>query len=74
MKKASPRQLYNEFCSLVFEKRNDCRNNFDNGTFEPISDEIAEICYMKKYNLFEKTISKFVSSNLMKAEIEKTYH
>lgn len=62
------------FFSLVFEIHNDCRDNFDNCTFETISDEIAEICYMKKYNLFEKTISKFVSSNLMKAEIEKTHH
>ena len=53
----------------------DCRNNIDNCIFEPISDKISEITYMDKhYRLFDKEVSKFVNSNLIKKEIEKIYN
>ena len=47
-------------------------NKFDNCTFKPTSDEIANISYMKMYfNLFEKSITNFVNPDLIKAEIGK---
>ena len=53
----------------------DCCNNFDNCTFELISDEITDISYIKKYyNLFDKSVSNFLNSDSVKAEIEKAYN
>ena len=53
----------------------DNRYNIDNCTFESISNEISEITYRDKYySLFDKEVSKFVNSNLIKQEIEKTYN
>ena len=54
----------------------DCRNNLDNCKFEPICDETDEISYIKKYckPRFEKDISQFVNSELVEAEIEKSFN
>ena len=71
------KSVENDFFKLLSNANFDCncRNNFDNCFFEPISDKIAEITYIKKYyNLFEKLYSSFVRSDLIKAEIEKTYN
>ena len=44
---------------------NDCRNNVNNATFEPIIDERNEISYIKNYySLFESKVSNFVKSDL----------
>lgn len=49
----------------------DCRNNSNNCLFEAIIDEINEASYLKKYyNLFDKKISNFVDSKLLKKETE----
>ena len=53
----------------------DCRNNLDNCQFTPIFDEINEVTYLKRYyNYFDKEVSKFVSSDLIRAELEKNYN
>ena len=52
----------------------DCRNNSNNCLFEPIIDEINEASYLKKYyNLFDKKISNFVDSKLLKKETERKF-
>ena len=53
----------------------DYRNDFDICTFEPIYNEITKITYIKKhYNLFDKSVSKFVNSDLIEKHVEKTYN
>ena len=45
----------------------DCRNNLDNYIFVPIFDELNEMTYLKKYySLYDKKITRFISSDLMK--------
>ena len=52
--------------------RYDCRNNSDNCGFIPIFDEMNEIIYLTKYyNYFDKVVSKFVSSNLLRPRLKK---
>ena len=48
---------------------NDGRDNRNNTKFLPIVDEIVEITYIKKYNLFDKNVSKFVNSNILEKQI-----
>ena len=51
----------------------DCRNNLDNCTFTPIYDELQEVSYLKKYyNYFDPAVKEFVSTDLIKKEIEET--
>ena len=53
----------------------DCRNNLDNSQFVPIFDELQEITYLKKYHsYFDSKVSSFVSSDLIKQEIEEKYN
>ena len=53
----------------------DCCNNLDNCQFIPIFDEMNEVtCFKKYYNYFDKEVSKFVSSNLIRAEVEEKYN
>ena len=43
----------------------DCRGNANNGKSQPIIDEVNEITYIKKYNLFDNKVSKFVNSHVL---------
>ena len=53
----------------------DCRNNLDNCQFISIFDEMNVITYLKRYyNYFDKEVSKFVTSNLIRAEVEEKYN
>ena len=53
----------------------DCRNNLDNCQFIPIFDEMNEVTYLKRYyNYFDKEVSKFVSTDLIRAEVEEKYN
>ena len=54
----------------------DCRNNLGNCQFLPIFDEIKEITYLKKryYNYFDPRVSKFVTADLIREEIEETFN
>ena len=50
----------------------DCRNNLDNCQFVPIFDELQEITYLKRYyNYFDSKVLSFVSSDLIRQEIEE---
>ena len=51
----------------------DCRNNANNAKFEPIIDEIGEITYIKKYNLFDSQVAYFVKSDHLEQNIDKEY-
>ena len=52
-----------------------CSNNLDNCQFIPIFDEMNEITYLKRYyNYFDKEVSKFVCSDLIRAEVEENYN
>ena len=54
---------------------NDCRNNIDNCTFVPLFGELNEVTYLKKYyDMFDKNIAKFVSSDLLKQDAEVQYN
>ena len=37
--------------------------------FQPIVDEIVEITYIKKYNLFDNNVSKFANSHILEKQI-----
>ena len=53
----------------------DCRNNIDNCKFVPIFDEYKEITFINRYhNIFDEKVSKFVTSDLLKSQIEKQYN
>ena len=48
----------------------DCRNSIDNCTFAPMSEELEEILYLKKYQSpSDASMSKFVSCELSEQEI-----
>ena len=50
------------------------RNNLDNCPFVPIFDELQEMTYLKKYySYFYSKVSSFVSSDLIRQEIEGKY-
>ena len=53
----------------------DCRKNLDNCQFVPIFHELQEITYLKRYyNYFDSKVSSFVSSDLIRQEIEEKYN
>ena len=53
----------------------DCRNNLHNCKFVPIFDELKELTYIDRYhNIFDPKISKFVTTDLIKQNIEATYN
>ena len=52
----------------------DCRNNLDNCTVIPIFDELQEVSYLKNYyNYLDPKVKDFITSDLIKKEIEDTY-
>ena len=55
--------------------RYDCRNNLGNCKFVPIFDEFKEITYVGRYfNSFDTRISRFVTTDLIKQDIEEKYN
>ena len=51
-----------------------CRNNAENCGFKPIFEKLEEISCTEKYqNVFDANISDFVSSRLLKRQIEDEY-
>ena len=53
----------------------DCRNNLDNCKFVPIFNEYKEITFINRYhNIFDSKVSQFVTSNLLKADVEEKYN
>ena len=53
----------------------DCRNNIDNCKFVPIFDEYNEITFINCYhNIFDQKFSQFVTSDLLKQQIEEKFN
>ena len=53
----------------------DCRKKLDNCSFVPIFHELQEITYLKRYySYFDSKVSSFVSSDLIRQEIEEKYN
>ena len=53
----------------------DCRNNIDNCKFVPIFDEYNEITFINRYhNIFDQKFSQFVTSDLLKQQIEEKFN
>ena len=52
----------------------DCRNNLYNCKFVPIFEELKELTYIERYNIFDSKISEFVTADLIKQNIEATYN
>ena len=52
----------------------DCRNNADNYYFSPIYNDLEELMYAKRHqNIFDQSISEFVSSECLKRQIEEEF-
>ena len=53
----------------------DCRNNLDNCKFFPICNEYKELTYIHRYhNIFDQKVSPFVTSELLRADIEEKFN
>ena len=53
----------------------DCRNNLDNCKFVPIFDKYKELTYIHRYHdIFDQKISQFVTSELLRADIEEKFN
>ena len=53
----------------------DCRNNIDNCKFFPNFDEYNEITFINRYhNIFDQNVSQFVTSDLLKQQIEEKFN
>ena len=53
----------------------DCCNNLNNFKFVPTFAELNEMSYIKKdYNIYDKDVSKFLSSELLEREIDKKFN
>ena len=53
----------------------DCLNNLNNCQFIPIFDKLKGVTYLKRYyNYFGQKVSKFVTTDLIKQEIDEKYN
>ena len=53
----------------------DCRSNLDNCKFNPIFDELGEItCINRYHNIFDEKVSAFVTTDLVKQNIEEEFN
>ena len=53
----------------------DCRNNIDNCKFVSIFDEYKEITFINRYhNISDEKVSKFITSDLLKSQLEEEYN
>ena len=53
----------------------DCRNNLDNCKLVPIFDEYQEVTFLGRYcNLFDPKVRQFVTSDLLKHDIEAKFN
>ena len=72
-KNSIEKDFNNSWITQIFG--NDCRKNLDNCQFVPIFHELQEITYLKRYyNYFDSKVSSFVSSDLIRQEIEEKYN
>ena len=71
-------KVESDFCNL-FNNANfgyDCRNNLDNCFFQPITDEIRELSFIKRYhsNLYDESITPFITSRVLSEDIQERYN
>ena len=53
----------------------DCRDNLDNYKFVPIFEEYKALTYIHRYhNIFDNKVSQFVTSKLLRADIEEKFN
>ena len=53
----------------------DCRNNLDNCKFVPIFDAYKELtCIHRYHNIFDHKVSRFVTDDLLGADIEEKFN
>ena len=72
-KNSVEKDFFNPFSNANFGY--DCHNNLGNCKSAPIFDELDEINYLKRYyNFFDKTFSKFLSSELLEREAETNFN
>ena len=74
----SKNKIGSDFCKLLSNADfgYDCRNNLDNCHFEPISNEIRKLTFIRRYhnNRFDKEIAPFVTSHILEQEITHKYN
>ena len=71
-------KVESDFCKLLNNANfgYDCRNNLDNCFFQPITDEIRELNFIKRYhsNLHDESIRPFVTSRVLPDDIQERYN
>ena len=71
-------KVESDFCKLLNNANfgYDCRNNLDNCTFDPITDEIRELDFIKRYhsNLYDENIRLFITSRVLSEDIQEIYN
>ena len=71
-------KVESDFCKLLNNANfgYNCRNNLDNCTFDPITDEIRELNFVKRYhsNLYDESIRPFITSRVLSEDIQERYN
>ena len=71
-------KVESDFCKLLNNANfgYDCRNNLDNCTFDPITDEIRELNFVKRYhsNMYDESIRPFITSRVLSEDIQERYN
>ena len=71
-------KIESDFCKLPNNANfgYDCRNNLDNCTFDPITDEIRELNFIKRYhsNLYGENLRQFITSRVLSENIQERYN
>ena len=74
-RQVSKNDIEKDFLKLMNNSNSgyDCHNNLDNCKFVPIFDEMKELTYVQRYHkIFDPKISEFVTTDLIKQNIEET--
>ena len=71
-------KVESDFCKLLNNANfgYDCRNNLGNCSFDPITDEIRELNFIKRYhsNLYDENIRPFITSRFLSEDIQERYN
>ena len=71
-------KVESDFCKLLNNANfgYDCRNNLDNCIFQPITDEINELSFIKRYhsNLYDQNLRPFITSRVLMEDIEERFN
>ena len=71
-------KVESDFCKLLNNANfgYDCRNNLDNCSFDPITDKIRELIFIKRYhsNLYDENLRPFITSRFLSEDIQERYN